>query len=550
MKLEYSILVGGAAGQGSRKAGLVIAKLFNKLGYNIYIYDDYQSLIKGGHNFSQITAAEEPANCRKEKIDFLLALDKKTITAHRAELKSGGLLFLSGDGGGKEGIAIPAEKIVKDLGGLPIMANTALIAGFAKAIGIEWKTVKEVLEKEIDRELEKNIEIAEAAYSQTQALFKIEKIKARPKMLLTGNEATALGFAKAGLDIYFAYPMTPASSILHYFAEHQKELGVLAIQPENEIAVASEAVGAGFAGKRAAVGTSGGGFALMAETISLSAESETPLVIVNSQRMGPATGVPTYSAQADLLFTLSAGHGDFERFVIAPSNAEESFYWAGKILNLAWKYQSPAILLLDKEVSEGTFSVDKGVSRLVKKEKESLWGGKSVYQRYKDTVSGISPMAFPGEKGAIIKGNSYEHNEAGITMEEKQEEIQKMQEKRLRKFEGMQKEIDDMDAIKIYGNKKSKTAVIAWGSVAGVAREAVSRLGFKMVQPIVLSPFPEKQFKKALQRSKKIIVAEANALGQLSKVLSGYGIKANKKILKYNSRPFTEEELEKQLKKA
>jgi 2-oxoglutarate ferredoxin oxidoreductase subunit alpha len=266
--------------------------------------------------------------------------------------------------------------------------------------------------------------------------------------------------------------------------------------------------------------------------------------------MGPATGVPTYSAQSDLLFAMFPGHGDFEKFVIAPSNAEESFYWAGKILNLAWKYQTPAILLTDKEVSEGTFSVSKEVLKSVKKEKENLWLGKGVYERYKDTAIGLSPLAFPGTLNAIVKGNSYEHNETGITIEAEHEEIKAMQEKRLRKYEAMQKEADNLSAVKIFGNKSSKTAIIAWGSVAGAAKEVAQKLKIKLVQPIVVSPFPLKQIKKALQGTAKIISVEANATGQMAKVFALNGIKVDKKILKFDSRPFTAEELENRVKKS
>jgi 2-oxoglutarate ferredoxin oxidoreductase subunit alpha len=458
------------------------------------------------------------------------------------------LLFFNSDRIEEKGVGITADKIVKESAGLPIMANIALIAGLAKTIGIDWNILKKTLEEEIGKELEKNLKVAENSYGSVPALVKIEKTKNGPKLLMTGNEAIAQGMAKAGLDIYFAYPMTPASSILHYFAAHQKETKILAIQSENEIAVASEAIGAAFAGKRSAVGSSGGGFALMTESISLAAQAEIPFMVINSQRMGPATGVPTFGAQSDLLFSIWSGHGDFEKFVVAPSDAEESFYWAGKLLNLCWKYQTPSILLTEKDISEGTFSVNKEVLAGVKKEKESLWSGKGEYERYKITASGISPLAYPGNK-AVIKANSYEHNEKGYSEEQDNIMIKAMQDKRLAKFRSMEEEVDDLEAVKVYGNKKSKTAIVAWGLGAIAARTAVEALGLKLIQPVVLAPFPVKQIKKAFNGIEKVICVENNALGQMAILLEGHGVKVNKKILKYDATPFIAEELEKQLKK-
>ena len=549
---EYSLIVGGAAGQGSRRAGLLIAKIFNKLGYYVYIYDDYQSLIRGGHNFSQITVSEKKDPVRKEKIDFLLALDKKTIEKHKAKLKKDGLLFFNSNKIEEKGIGIPADNILKQCEGMPIMANTALLAGLSKGIGISFDLLQKTLTEDLAKEKDKNLKIAKLAYDQTifpKNGIKIKKVKNHSGLLMTGNEATAEGMAKAGLNIYFAYPMTPASGILHYLAQNQKKLGLLAVQLENEIAVASEAIGSAFAGQRSAVGTSGGGFALMVETISLSAQAEIPFLAINSQRMGPATGVPTYGAQSDLLFTLHPGHGDFEKFIALPSNAEESFYWSGKLLNLAWKYQTPAILLTDKDVSEGTFSIEKKVFNQVKKEKEILWDKKGEYKRYKIVKNGISPLAYPGETKAIIKANSYEHYEDGISVEEDKKAIEAMQEKRLLKFKAMQKEAETLPAVKIFGNKKSKICLIAWGSTVLAAKGVAEKLGLKLIQPLLASPFPEKQIKKALLGVQKVICVETNSLGQMTWLLKANGIKVDKKILKYNSEIFFAEELERKLKK-
>ena len=556
MSKDFSILIGGEAGQGSRMAGLSIAKIFNFIGYKIYIYEDYQSLIRGGHNFSQIRAAEKEFQSRKEKIDFLLALDEKTINLHKKDLEKNGLIIFNANKvKSKEGMGIEIEKIAKEMGGKPIMANMALIADFAKIIGLDWEILEGVLRREIKKEIDLNLKIGKRAYEISKNLLKIEKISKEPTLLLTGNEATALGAVKAGLKFYFAYPMTPATSIMNFLAKRE-DLNVKVIQPENEISVINMALGASFAGVRSAVGTSGGGFALMTEGLSLAGQSETPIFIIESQRGGPSTGMPTYNLQGDLLFVLSAGHGDFPRFVIAPGDAEQCLYYSALGLNLAWKYQTPVILLLDKDVSENTFSVDEKILSSIKPENALLWdkgpafakasAGKE-YKRYKITEDGISPLAFPGSKNVIVKSTSYEHDEYGITIES--EEVEKMQEKRLRKYETMSKEVEKLEAIKVYGNKKSDIAIVAWGITKGAAKEVAENLGIKLIQPIIVEPFPKDKMKKALNGVKKLFSVELNTSGQMAKVLNSQGIKVDGKILKYTGRPFFTKEIEEKLKK-
>ena len=565
---DYSILIGGAAGLGSRKAGLTIAKLFSEFGYRIFIYDDYQSLIRGGHNFSHIRASDRKVLSHRKKIDFLLALDEKTIERHKKNLDKKGMIIYNSDRisvKDKKAIGIAMGTIVKKAGGIPIMENTALVAGFAKIIGIDWMTLEKLLKKEFKKSQKLsshtknlvaglNLKIARKAFDDTKNLVKIEKLNQKHLPVLTGNEALSLGAIKAGLDFYIAYPMTPASGILHYLAARKEDFNIAVAHLENEIGVINAAIGAAFAGVRTMVGTSGGGFALMTEGLSLAAQSETPIVIVESQRAAPATGVPTYTSQGDLLFTLTAGHGDILKFVIAPGDADEACFWAGKILNLSWKYQTPSILLIDKEISESTFSFDEGILNKIECEKPLVWMSstrhpkREKYLRYRDTKNGISPLAFPGQKEAIVKGTSYEHDEYGITVED-EKNVEKMQNKRLRKFKEMRKEVERLEAVKIYGKKTAKQAIIVWGSTKGPAQEAAEALGIKMIQPIILEPFPEKQLKMALKGVRELISIETNALGQLGKVLKGWGIEVDNEILKYNSRPFLPEEIKQELKR-
>jgi 2-oxoglutarate/2-oxoacid ferredoxin oxidoreductase subunit alpha len=549
MKNDYSILIGGRAGQGSRTAGLIIAKLFSEIGYNIFIYDDYQSLVRGGHSFSHIRASEKEILSHREKIDFLLALDENTFKKHKKDLSEKGIVLYNEDEfllKEKYAVGVHMDKIVEQFKGIPIMKNTALVAGFAKVLGLDWKTLETLFKKEFKKQQKKNLKIADQSFKRAEKITDVKKLKRKPFPLLTGNEALSLGAVKAGLDLYIAYPMTPASGILHYLAKNKGKFNIAVSQLENEVGIVNAAIGAAYAGSRTMVGTSGGGFALMTEGLSLAVQNETPLLIVESQRMSPGTGVPTYTGQGDLLFNLTAGHGDIVKFVVAPGDAQESFYWAGKTLNLSWKYQTPSILLIDKEVSESTFSFDEKVLNQVKYEKPLMWGKKGEYLRYKKTKKGISPLEFPGEKKAVVKSNSYEHDEFGITVED-EKLVKEMQEKRLRKFEEMKKEVEKLESVKIFGKKNSKKAIICWGSTKGPVKEVAEKLGIKMIFPVVLQPFPEKQMKKALEGVKKIALAETNGLSQLGEVLMRFGIKIDKKILKYDSRPFLPEEIEEKL---
>jgi len=361
--------------------------------------------------------------------------------------------------------------------------------------------------------------VAKIGYEIAPERIKVLKQRKQTKPLLTGNEAIALGAVKAGLKLYIAYPMTPASSILHFLAAHEKELNIKTVQPENEIAAVLIAEGAAYAGARSMVGTSGGGFALMVEALSLAGQAELPVMFVLSQRTGPSTGVPTYTMQADLLFALNAGHGEFQRIVAAPGDVDEAFYLAGELLNLAWKFQVPTILLSDKHLSESTFSADFDLRKL-KREKEKLWKGGKDYKRYLDTEDGVSPLAFPGQKNVVVKATSYEHDEYGITTEES-EAITKMINKRARKKEAIIKELKKRETVKVSGNKKSKIALIGWGSTKGVLEEVAKELKLRFIQPLYLEPFPTWEIEKSLD-----------------------GVR---EILKYDGRPFTVDELTKRL---
>jgi len=535
---EISILIGGKAGDGIRQAGHTLARLLNRIGYRIFFYDDYPSLIRGGHNFSIIRASKKKIEAHKEKVDLIVALNQDAVEKHKHRLNSGGMILYDSEKVEARGVGVDFMGIVKELEGVPIMRNTAAIGALAKVLNIEWPVLESVMMDTIGKEVDLNIKIAQSAYNRVEkAWLSVPKLNQKMLPLVSGNEAIALGAVQAGLNMYIAYPMTPASAILHYLAEHEDDLGVVTIHPESEIGVALMALGAVYAGAKTMVGTSGGGFALMAEALSLSGQGEFPIVFVMVQRPGPGTGVPTYTMQGDLSFVIHSGHGEFAKVVLAPGNAEEAFYLTGLAMNLAWKFQIPSFVLSDKHLSESIFSFEADLDE-VKPEDPLLWDGQGEYKRYLDTQNGISPLAFPGNSKAIVKVTSYEHDEYGITTEES-EQIVRMQQKRLRKKKTIENELSKHEQVKVYGNLESKTVLLCWGSTKGACVEVAEELGLKVVQPLVLEPLPIEPLRKVLSDADKIIDVEVNATGQLAKLLSAHGICIDDMILRFDGRPFT-----------
>ncbi len=263
---------------------------------------------------------------------------------------------------------------------------------------------------------------------------------------------------------------------------------------------------------------------------------------VACQRTGPSTGLPTYTGQTELDFVRSAGQGEFPRFIVAPGDAQEALYWSAVAVNVAWKFQVPAFILPDKTLSEGTYSVDASAVAGVPYETSPEWDGTGTYKRYADTPSGVSSLAFPGREGAVVKADSYAHDEWGITTEEP-DIVEMMAKKRLRKGEMLAREMDDYLGVVVSGDPGSGTALLCWGSTKGVCDEVGTRLGFRVVRPVILSPFPVTRLKKSLEGVSRLIVVEENATAQLASLALLHGIVAETKILRFNGRPFTPDDL-------
>lgn len=550
---EISILIGGQAGDGIKQSGNIIARLLNRYGYFIFVYEDYPSLIRGGHNFAIVRASEKKIFSHENKIDILIALNQETFEKHRQKLTEDSTIIFDSDKiqikENLNKIGVPMTKTVRDKGLPQIARNNIAFGVLAGVINSDFEKVQDIIKATIKKESEKNIEIARTGFEtgkKFKSKLKIKTNSESPKPLLTGNEAIALGLVKGGMKLYVAYPMTPSSSILHYLANNEETLGIRTVHPETEIAVIGIAEGAAYAGLKSAVGTSGGGFALMVEHLSLAGQAEIPIVIVLAQRPGPATGVPTYTEQGDLFFSIFAGHGEFPRVVIAPGDIEEAFYLSQEAMNIAWRFQIPVIILSDKHLSESTFSFTVKEHK-TKNETPLLWDRKGEYKRYLYTEKGISPLAFPGTPGAIVKLNSYEHDEYGITTEEP-EIVLKGHEKRLRKIETIKENLKNTETVKVYGNRDSRNCIITWGSTKGPVCEIAEDMGLKVIQPLYMHPLPDESIKEKLKNCKKIISVEVNSTAQFATWLSYHGIKVDEKILRYDGRPFTPQELEEKVK--
>jgi 2-oxoglutarate ferredoxin oxidoreductase subunit alpha len=544
---DVSVLIGGKAGDGINSAGVLVAQVLNYIGYSIYLYFDYPSLIRGGHNFAIVRGSEKNVGTCWNYLDFVLALNNETLERHRHKCNEETAVIFNADMVKSPGQGIPVHAILTTENAPAIMGNSAILGGFAKAAGIEWNVVEAVFKAHIPKGVDLNLNVAKRAYDLVEIVHPVTKGTKPPRPLLTGNEAIGMGMVKGGLDAYVSYPMTPSSSLLHFLAEHQEKFGITVIHPESEIAVILMALGFAYAGKRSGVGTSGGGFCLMTEGLSLAGMAELPLVLVISQRTGPSTGLPTFTGQSELQFVLHAGQGEFPRLIVAPGDVQQALFWSEIAMNIAWKFQIPAFILADKTLSEGTYSVDPAAISEIRRETSPLWSGTEPYFRYADAPSGISPLAFPGMKDAVIKVNGYAHDEAGITTEATDRVIQ-MTNKRLRKWEGLTEEMQGYPGVTLSGTPEASTALLCWGSTWGVCNEMASLLGLRVIQPIILSPFPEAQLKKAITGVTKLIAVEENATAQLAMLAQQYGIIADERILRYDGRPFLPDELLKKIK--
>jgi 2-oxoglutarate ferredoxin oxidoreductase subunit alpha len=547
----FTVGIGGAAGDGIRESGATIGAILAELGYEAVFSFTYPSLIRGGHNFARISFSKEKIYSDHEALNVLIALNEETIKLHRGELDASAVVLADSfeqedvDLLKENAVMIPMAATVKEMNVSAITRNSMALGAVCYLLDLDYDLMQKVLGDVFKNKMpDVNIKLADLGYQLLKEKNFRHAKKIHPsegkKELVEGNVAFAKGLMAAGLDFYVAYPMTPATSILHFLAGEQKKSKLRVIQPESELSVINMALGMSYAGKRVAIGSASGGFALMQEAFSFAGIAELPLVVAVSQRQAPATGLPTYSSQTDLRFVIHAGHGEFPRIVMAPGDQEESFYMGALALNLAWKYQLPVIVLLDKIISEHSST------SILKKEKIEVDRGlvasntNEKYGRYELTKNGISPMAFPGTPNTIVKVTSYEHDAVGITADEA-EPTRDMLNKRFAKGETLKKALNQYETVKVYGDPKSKNVVVFFGSTKGQVLEAIKYLKkpAKFVQIVWLEPFDVEKVAKELSKAKKIIDVECNHNAQLANLIKEKtGIEATNTILKYDSRPF------------
>lgn len=565
--------MGGEAGFGVLSAGEVFARALTRSGLNVFASDEHPSLIRGGHNTIQVRFSEAEIRCHEKELDLLVALDEKTVHEHISELKSGGGIIydssqfqLFNDMLKRADVnlySVPMAEIIKELKAPTIVRNTVSLGSSIAYFGMEMKHLESVIKDSFDDEkiCDLNIEAARRGYEYTKENFDVidstllEKHDDTPKMLLTGNDAICLGAIKAGCRFLAAYPMTPASSILHYLAANAEKNNMVTMQSEDEIAAIGNAIGAAFAGVRAMTATSGGGFALMAEFISLAAMTETPLVIVEVQRPGPSTGLATRHGQGDLDFVLSAGHGEFPRIVLAPGDVDECFYFSCNAFNLAEQFQVPVIVLSDKYLgtsykSTTFFNTDLKIDRGYILTQDDLEKTKD-FKRYEYTETGVSPRSLPGQRNGIHNAPGNEHDEYGDSTEDANKTIQ-IVDKRFRKLVNI---MSSLQTPNVYGDKKADVSILSWGSTKGAILETMNMLekdGIKsnFLQVTHLSPFPAKFVSEFIEKSQNIVSVEANKTGQLANLVAketGHVIEM--RVSKYNGRPFTSREVYRDIKK-
>ncbi|MFA5318593.1 MAG: 2-oxoacid:acceptor oxidoreductase subunit alpha [Patescibacteria group bacterium] len=555
-----TILLGGEAGDGVKEAGISFSKLLLEVGQKLFISFEYPSLIRGGHNSCSLSFSNEKVFNNLNELDIVIAFNKETVELHKKELRKGGIIIIDSDKAAtsNNNLALPMSAFTKKQNAHHLARTSVALGALVYYFSLPLNKLEKIFKESFKNKAKDNIVLArqgfEYAKKNNWPQLKIKIAKKGTARLIDGNQAFAEGLLSAGLENYIAYPMTPATSILHFLAEHKDKYKIKVIQPENEIAAAIMAIGASYAGKRSAVGTSGGGFALMQESFSLAGITEIPFVAVISQRPGPATGVPTGTGQADLAMLKNAGHGEFPLVVLAPGDAEESYEAGARALNLAWQFQVPVLVLLDKHLSESIASVDLKENKKIVRGKLANIKEKN-YKRYSFFKDGISPMAFPGTRGLSVKSNSYEHDERGIVTENPTI-VKKMFDKRFKKIPLIIREINNQSPLKVYGDKKATNAIIFWGSTKGAVLEAIKNIkqSIKAIQIISMEPFPDKKLASELKQIKKIIAVEGNAIGQLASLIrEKTGIEIKNKILRYDSKPFNPadlaEKINKELKK-
>jgi len=569
-KNDMTFRIGGQAGQGLESSGAGFAKALARGGLYVFGLPDYMSRIRGGHNSYQIRVGESPLYSHTAEVHLLMALLPETIERHKGEIVAGGGIVYDQDlevdqedleGQGIKLFPVPLFGIAKEAGN-KIMANTAALGAATGITEYDFECVASVIRDNFAKKgqlvVDTNLEVARKAYDFARERYaddfdyKLERVEAPPRMVINGNQAICLGALLGGCRFISAYPMTPATSIFEWLSVHAARYGLVTKHTEDEIAAILMATGANHVGVRAMTVTSGGGFCLMTEALGMAGMTETPLVVVEVQRPGPSTGMPTRTEQGDLLFVLHASQGEFPRIVLTPGSIEQCFYAGWRAFNLADKYQCPVIILIDGFLASSVRTIERAdfhfeaveINRGELLTAEELDELSDDYKRYTITETGISPRALPGHPNAVFVASSDEHDEYGNFADEDPENRVKMVQKRLRKLEAA---AEEMLAPVLYGPKEADITLIGWGSSYGAVREAVDRfnVGKDKVNFLHFAdvwPFPEDKVRPLLESAKHLVAVESNATGQFARLLRAYtGVQVDDKILRFDGRPLSPE---------
>ncbi len=563
MSIDITVKIGGEAGQGIQTVGDILARVCLKYGLYLMAINDFESRIRGGHSFFQIRISDKPVNAPRHSINLLLALDKKSFDLHKKELVKDGLCLMEKTDAPSEKniIAIPFLELAKESGG-KITSNTVAAGACLALLGAPFGVIREIITEGFASKgkdiVEKNLNAAKAGYESVGKIpfkFAFKWKASRPRgILIDGSRAAALGALAADCRFAAFYPMSPATGIMAHLASVANDFPLVVEQAEDEIAAVNMAIGASFAGARAMTATSGGGFCLMTEGLGLSGITETPIVIVNAQRPGPATGMATRTAQADLLFVINASQDEFPRFVFAPGSPAEAFETTSRAFHLSDKYQVPAIILVDQYLNDSLFIAEKAL-KAPGKVKRFIVGDSDLknpaeYKRYALTKSGISPRAVPCNGKAIVMVSGNEHKEDGHTSESAQVRID-MVNKRNAKIVKM---LSEMNPPETYF-PRSKILLAGWGSAKGAIREAVDMLRKEKISAGCVNfndlwPFPAAAAKKAFMACEKFYMIEQNSTAQLGRLIKEQtALSYSGAVLKYDGRPFYPAEIADGIKK-
>jgi len=566
MSQTFAIGIGGAAGQGVATPGDIFAKIFSRRGLHLNAYNAYQSIIRGGHTFLTIRTGPEKVTNMGDRVDLLIPLNQDTMNRHLELLTAGGACIYNEDSikpgtaaAGVQLCPLPVSKLA-DISRNKVAQNTLAIGAALSMMGIGFEALESVLREQFRKKEEavvsENIAIARAGYDYATQNFKPFAwplpMTDNKYAVLSGNAAMAMGGAAAGCKFYCAYPMSPATGVLHWMASHARQAGIMVRQLEDEIAVINCAIGAASAGARSMCATSGGGFALMSEGLGLSAMMETPVVVIDCQRAGPSTGVPTKTEQGDLWQMLGAAFGDYPRVIAAPLDIGDCFTLMPEVFNVSDRYQVPAIVLCDLLLSEGRLSVDPEVLNF----KPEIDRGELItnsnatapedggYKRYKITDSGVSPRAIAGVPNHLHTLSSDEHDEDGVLISDEYTNAKKrraMMDKRMRKMQGIEAMIP---APELQGPADADVTLIGWGSTQGVieeAREMLKEQGITSNQLQIrwLVPLHGDAILDIVKNARHTIIVENNFSGQFARYLrSETSFVPDGHIRKYDGEPF------------